>query len=217
MENKKIYNAIIGVMSDIGGIAKNQENRGYGGNKGYMFRGIDQVYNALQPALIKNRVFPVPIVEHEERTEKVNAKGTVILYSRLHVNYRFYADDGSYVEAKVIGEAMDSGDKATNKAMSAAYKYACFQIFCIPTEEMIDSERDTYEVAQPKDNPVDKAISQIQAKSFRALMQKKGYSEKMILDWLKIESIESMTLGIHNKAVEVLQKRPDAGAVDLGL
>ena len=63
--------------------------------------------------------------------------------------YAFYADDGSSVDTVVIGEGMDESDKSMNKAMSAAYKYACFQTFCIPTDEMIDSETDSPK-AKPK-------------------------------------------------------------------
>ncbi len=42
---------------------------------------------------------------------------------------------------------MDSGDKSANKAMSAAYKYALMQVFCIPTDEPKDTENETHEVA----------------------------------------------------------------------
>jgi hypothetical protein len=46
----------------------------------------------------------------------------------------------------MIGEAMDSGDKSSNKAMSAAYKYAAFQAFCIPTEGDNDADATTHDV-----------------------------------------------------------------------
>jgi hypothetical protein len=68
-----------------------------------------------------------------------------LIYSICTIKYTFYAEDGSSVSATVIGEGMDSGDKATNKAMSIAFKYACFQVFCIPTEEMKDPDADTPE------------------------------------------------------------------------
>jgi hypothetical protein len=55
------------------------------------------------------------------------------------------ASDGSKHTVKTYGEAMDSGDKATNKAMSAAYKYAAFQAFCIPTEGDNDADATTPE------------------------------------------------------------------------
>lgn len=147
-ENCKIYAAISNVMAEIGAVGKGKKNE----QQGFMYRGIDDVMNALQPALVKHKVFIVPEVTSEERSEKSSIKEyqgqkkeSVLFYTRLGITYKFFTDDGSFIEAKVIGEAMDSGDKATNKAMSIAYKYACFQVFCIPTEEMIDPDAETHE------------------------------------------------------------------------
>lgn len=141
MEGKKIYTAISAVMKDCGAVAKTSTNP----QQRYKYRGIDAVMNALNPAMIKNGIFVVPNVLEQKREERTTAKGGLLIYSVVTVNYKFYADDGSFVESTVVGEAMDSGDKATNKAMSAAFKYALFQTFCIPTEEMHDSEEDSPE------------------------------------------------------------------------
>lgn len=206
MAEPMIYKAMLGVMSDIGAISKDKETDGYGGVRKYKFRGIDQVYNALQPALVKNRVFPAPCVEKEERQERTNNKGTVIFYSRLTVTYKFYAEDGSYVEATVVGEGMDTGDKATNKAMSAAYKYACFQVFCIPTDEMIDSEKDSYEVT-PSAHKV--SVTETHLNAMRQLMSKKGYTEDHIIKWLHIKRMEDMSMEQYNYLVKTLSDRPD--------
>lgn len=146
-ENGKIYESISNVMAEIGAIGKNKQNE----QQKFMYRGIDDVMNALQPALVKHKVFIVPEVTSEERSERNSIKEyqgqkkeSLLLYTRLGITYKFFAEDGSFIEAKVIGEAMDSGDKATNKAMSIAYKYACFQVFCIPTEEMIDPDAEIH-------------------------------------------------------------------------
>jgi len=58
--------------------------------------------------------------------------------------------DGSLHTVTMFGEAMDSADKATNKAMSAAYKYACLQAFCIPTEGMMPDADATTPQPLPK-------------------------------------------------------------------
>lgn len=138
-----IYEAISAVMNDVGAIGKNTKNQ----QQGFMFRGIDAVMNALQPALIKNHIFVVPEVLEQTREERQTSKGGTLIYSICRIKYTFYAEDGSSVSAVVIGEGMDSGDKATNKAMSIAFKYACFQVFCIPTEEMKDPDAECHEVA----------------------------------------------------------------------
>ena len=143
-ENGKIYEAICGVMEDVGAVKKTDRND----FDKYMYRGIDAVMNALQPAMIKHHVFVTPEVIDQRREDRQSRKGEPLIYSVTTVKYTFYTDDGSSVSALVIGEAMDRGDKSMNKAMSAAFKYACFQTFCIPTEEMIDSEKDSHELAQ---------------------------------------------------------------------
>ena len=141
-EKKNIYETISAVMSEVGAIGKNSKNE----QQKFMFRGIDAVMNALAPALQKNKLFIVPEVLDQTREERTSSKGNAIIYSICRVKYTFYAEDGSSISATVIGEGMDSGDKATNKAMSIAFKYACFQVFCIPTEEMVDPDAECHEV-----------------------------------------------------------------------
>ena len=100
--------------------------------------------------LVKNRIFVSPEVLEHTREERVTKSGSVLTYSILRIKYTFYAEDGSSVSAVVIGEGMDSGDKSSNKAMSVAFKYACFQALCIPTEEMKDPDGETPEQIKPK-------------------------------------------------------------------
>ena len=128
-----IYQAIHGVMNEVGAIGKDKKNQQHG----FMYRGVDDVMNALQPAFVHNNIFVVPEVLEQTREERTTKSGGQLLYSILKVKFTFYADDGSFVSATVVGEGMDSADKSSNKAMSVAFKYACFQVFCIPTEEMV--------------------------------------------------------------------------------
>jgi len=142
-ETPKIYSKISAVMGEIGAIGKDSKNP----MQNYKFRGIDAVYNALHPLLSKHGIFCVPKVIDQKREERKTKSGGTLIYTILTVEYTFYAEDGSSVVAQVVGEAMDSGDKSCNKAMSAAQKYAFFQIFSIPTEEQKDTETETHEVA----------------------------------------------------------------------
>lgn len=143
---QKIYAAICATMKDIGAVGKNDVNT----FDKYKFRGIDAVMNALSPAMTKNGIFVVPSVLNCEREERISSDGKKnMMYTVLTVQYSFYAEDGSHVDAVVVGEAMDRSDKSTNKAMSAAFKYACFQTFCIPTEELMeDADKDSPEIGQ---------------------------------------------------------------------
>lgn len=147
----KIYALIPKIMAEVGHIGKDR-NAGTGGGASYKFRGIDDVFNAFQPVLAKHGVFCAPMVIRSEREERQSSQGKALLYTFLHIQFRFYADDGSFVETVMVGEAMDSGDKSANKAMSAAMKYAFFQVFCVPTEDDNDTENHTHDVA-PKVAP----------------------------------------------------------------
>lgn len=199
----KIYAAIVGVMQDVGAVGKNDKNT----QQNFMYRGIDAVMNALQPAMIKNKLFVVPTVLSEERTERTTTKGGVLFYTRLRVKYEFFAEDGSSVAAEVIGEAMDSGDKATNKAMSIAYKYACFQVFCIPTEEMKDPDAECHEVAP--DQPQVIYVDEVKIKVLKDKMEKKGVKDNQILDRYNAGSFEELTVIDFMKACSGLDKMPD--------
>lgn len=140
-----IYESIAAIMQETPVIGKGKKNQ----QQGFMYRGIDEVMNSFQPLLSKYKVFAVPEVMEHTREDRVTGKGNTLLYSLLKVRYTFYAEDGSHVSAVVIGEGMDSGDKASNKAMAIAMKYAFFQIFCIPTEEMVDPDGETPDPSSP--------------------------------------------------------------------
>lgn len=140
-----IYEAIGSIMKKGCAIGKDKRNE----QQRFMYRGIDDVMNVFNPLLAEHGVFVVPEVLEAKREERQTSKGGNLLYSILKVKYSFYAEDGSHVDAVVIGEGMDSADKASNKALSAAMKYAMFQVFCIPTEEMKDPDAETPEPSRP--------------------------------------------------------------------
>lgn len=140
-----IYEAISHCMEEIGAVGKDAVNT----QQGFKYRGIDAVMNAINPALVKNHVFIVPEVLEQKREERTKRSGGALIYSVCKIKYTFYAEDGSSIVAVTVGEGMDSGDKATNKAMAIAFKYACFQVFCIPTEEMKDPDGETPDSVEP--------------------------------------------------------------------
>jgi hypothetical protein len=140
----EIYKKISLIMKEIEAIKKDKTNA----IQKFKFRGIDDVYKALNPLLKEHGVFSVPTVLEQVREERQSHGGGALKYSILKIKYTFYAEDGSSIECVVIGEGMDSGDKASNKAMSIAHKYAYLQIFSIPTEDAIDPDSESHEVAQ---------------------------------------------------------------------
>ena len=153
----KVYQVIAAVMKEMAvqGIGKDRRNQ----QQGYNFRGIDDVYNALAPAMSKHGLVVLPRVLSRECVERQSAKGGALFYVTVEVEFDFVcSEDGSKHTIKTYGEAMDSADKATNKAMSAAYKYAAMQAFCIPTEGDNDADATTHQV-EPKKGMSEKAIA----------------------------------------------------------
>ena len=142
----KVYEKIALVQGALAkvGIAK---HRAAGGGVNYAFRGIDAVYGALAPLLAEHGLIIIPRVLNRECVERQSKNGGALFYVALQVEFDFVAaEDGSKHTACTFGEAMDSSDKATNKAMSAAYKYAAFMTFAIPTEGENDADAVAHEV-----------------------------------------------------------------------
>ena len=140
MENL-IYKKIPVIMWKIGVIGKDRINK----IQNYQFRWIDDMYNALNQHLTEEKVFFTSEILSTEREERESKNGGTLIYSVITMKFTAYAEDWSNVSSTTVGEAMDSGDKSMNKAMSTAYKYALMQIFCIPTEDDKDTENSSPE------------------------------------------------------------------------
>lgn len=129
------------------GIGKDRKNQ----QQGYSFRGIDDVFNALAPVLVKAGLVIIPQYAKRECVERETKSGgalfNVVVEGRFLVQH---VEDGSVLNVTTYGEAMDSADKATNKAMSAAYKYMALQLFSIPTEGDNDADAHTPPPVQAK-------------------------------------------------------------------
>lgn len=138
-----IFKLIPKIMEEVGYIAKDQKNL----IQKYNFRGVDDIYANVQKILAKYGVFTVPNVIEERTEDRSTKSGSALIYRVLKIEFTFYASDGSNFKATVIGEGMDSGDKASNKAMSVAHKYAFLQVLCIPTQEAKDPEHDSHDIS----------------------------------------------------------------------
>lgn len=209
----KIYSAIANVMKDVGIVGKDSVNT----YDHYKYRGIDAVMSALNPAMVKNKVFVTPTVLDSHREERTGSSGTTMVYSILTVKYTFYTGDGSNIECVVIGEAMDRSDKSTNKALSAAFKYACFQTFCIPTDEMKDNEEESPEIkpkatakkTAPKSDPMLAKITAKQKATIESEMKRTGVDISTVLAPFKIKSLDEMTEAGYQAVMNRFSKTKD--------
>lgn len=155
MENKTngIYKKIPLAMSKIGAIGKNGENK----TQNYKFRSIDDMYNSIQPVLAEIGLFFVPtVLETKEdifesvKKDQYGEKTTRSIRVKQKIKYTIYSDDGSFMETVIEGEAIDTSDKATNKAMTAAFKYMLIQVFCIAIKDQDDADSQTPEIPERK-------------------------------------------------------------------
>jgi hypothetical protein len=138
-----IFSALAAVMGDVQQVRKGDRNQ----TQGYSFRGVDATVNAVGPALRKHGVIVVPLVEHVAyNTVEVGQRRTPMRECTVRVRYVFYGPAGDSIECVSAGEAMDSGDKSTPKAMSVAFRVALLQALCIPTDEP-EVDASTYERA----------------------------------------------------------------------
>jgi ERF superfamily len=137
------------VLKDLPAVGKGSQAPASMGN--YSFRGIDDTLNALNPILSKHGVFFIPIVEKRRDSDRQTGKGGTLWMVSLRVRYRFYGPNGDYLDAVVEGEGSDSGDKATQKALTAAMKYMLFQVFAISTKEVGEMDAERHDV--PESSP----------------------------------------------------------------
>jgi len=189
-----IHKKIVAIMSEIGSIQKSQKNT----MQGYMFRGIDDFLNALHPLLIKNGVFMAPRVTSctSELKEVVNSQGKTRIdkHVSLLINYDFVSDDGSVFSVGPIpSEGLDTSDKATNKALSAALKYALIQMFAVPTADNVDADRESPQIASsaPK-------VSEAKIRELYDSCKEKGWDKDQFMNYIyaafKKRSVKELTL-----------------------
>jgi len=140
--SQNIYKLIPEIMGEVGAIGKN----GFNSSQKYYFRSIDDLYNAFQPVFKEKGVFIVPTVI--ERTEDIGTSksGSASYRVKLRIKFTLFATDGSFVESITEGEAIDTSDKATNKAMTAAFKYMLIQVFCLSVESEKESDTDLHHI-----------------------------------------------------------------------
>lgn len=193
----KVFEAINAVQRELAitGIAKNKKVTNGNGNGNYKFRGIDDIYNALSVLMAKHNLIISPRFVDRNLETRVGGKGYTLFFTTLTGHFDFISClDGSKHTVTTYGEAMDSGDKGTNKAMSIAYKYACFQLFAIPTEATaIDPDDHVY----PKDKYTEVDVTNSNS----------GAKNRSIEPQLLPAPISAMALNIDGKMYDEYNRR----------
>lgn len=138
-----VYEALNAVMRDVQAVRKGDRNT----HGGFNFRGIDAVTNAVGPALRAHGVIVTPnVLDAQYDVVHVGKQQTIMSRVVLRIEWKWFGPDGDFITCVTQGEAFDSGDKATAKAHSVAFRTAMLQTLCLPTDEK-DPDVDTYERA----------------------------------------------------------------------
>lgn len=211
MEVYKAINKVQAALSKTG-ISKDRHNSQ---GAGYKFRGIDDVYNAIAPLLAEHGLVIIPRMLARGCEERQSKNGGALFYVTVEAEFDFVAAaDGSKHTARTFGEAMDSGDKATNKAMSAAYKYAAFQTFAIPTEGDNDPDAHTHEVTAK----TSACITDEQAAEVKRLLMETGSDTIAFLSWVSkgvgvtVPCVEAMPTSAYTPAIKKLSDKQKESA-----
>ena len=166
--------------------------------------------------IAKHGLVILPRCLERQVTERPNKSGGVIFSVTVDAEFDFVSShDGSKHTVKTYGEAMDSADKATNKAMSAAYKYAAFQTFCIPTEGDNDADATTHQVGSGDAKAAARApakagpelLTKEEIANITALAQEVGADIKPILTFYKVGSLAFIPRARYEQIVRSLEKK----------
>jgi hypothetical protein len=152
MAAPSVYAAINAVSAEFAnrGIAKAHLNEA----DEYKYRTIDDLLDRLAPLMAKHRLCVLPRALERTQRERADEGQHLLLHVSLKMAFSLTSvDDGSSHIVEAYGEAFDASDKATAKAMSAAYKSAMVQTFCIPISGAEDPDRTSPRVASRRHSP----------------------------------------------------------------
>lgn len=208
----KVYQAINAVQKSLSVSGITKDRTASTGKSSYKFRGIDDVYNAIAPLLAEHGLCILPRMVSRTCTERTSSSGNTLFCVSVEAEFDFVSsEDGSKHTVKTFGEAMDSGDKATNKAMSAAYKYAAFQSFAIPTEGDNDADATTHTLYNsnqpPKVMPSNLTIGDAEFGELNRLLDETGSNKEAFCQYFGIDSVAALPMKKYAEAVSMLQKK----------
>lgn len=222
-----LYQRLAAATTEMETVAKNL-NVDTGKNKSYKAVSERDVIDAVKKVEARHGIYSFPvqrkIIESEVlETETQYGKKTTF-FLRVETVYRFLNVDNpvEYIDVTSYGDGMDSGDKATGKAMTYADKYALMKAYKISTGDDPDqtaSEDTTYTRKAPqkiqKEEPVviqtkpEDLIDGAHVQTIEAVIARKGLNPKSITDYYKVKELKDLSMDQWMKAMKLLEKYKD--------
>nr|DAM53801.1 MAG TPA: ERF superfamily protein [Caudoviricetes sp.] len=165
-----LYQKLAKITGEIGVIAKDGNNQ----QQKYKYIEYETIAGKFRELFSKYGVVLIPSMVEQERSAITTSRGSSGVSTVCHFEFTVVnADkpDDRFV-VKWQGEAADYGDKATNKAATAAVKYYLMRQFNISSKGDEDPDSQTPEVAQKQQKPAMASVRQITAVS--KLLASKG-------------------------------------------
>lgn len=145
-EKLNLYQKLIKMTEEIGKIEKTGRNQ----MQNYSFIEQAQVVAELRPQIAKYGVLIVPetLERTVERFEVTRSNGKPGVDVHVNVKSRYTIINADNPEERIVcewdgGEAIDSSDKATNKATTASHKNFLMKLFNISDKEDGDNDSPT--------------------------------------------------------------------------
>lgn len=211
----KIFQSLADMQKEISetGLEKSLEATGKDGKVMYKARGIDGVYNLLSPLFCKHQIV-IGINCLAKEREAVQIKHSIQYQTFVTVEYSFTSClDGSVHKVIVYGESFDYSDKGIAKALSMAFKYACFQVFCIPVcddpDATVHEKTSHSDYQQSRQNlqhtttalQSQPKITKKEAQYLAQVMQMAGQDINGLLQHFHIQSLEDLNRAMYDSTI----------------
>ncbi len=206
-----IFGAMSAAQADLAraGVAKLGKNQ----QQGFMYRAWDDLQQALAPILAAHRLLIIPHIESRTESSVTTKSGSQMFRVVLQGHLEFLSGvDGSSYRFQAFGEASDTGDKGTSKALTMLVKYAVLHAFCVPLAGVPDSDAETAPETAPETpaDPVSDKITEIQIADLQALAEEGGADMDKFLKFLGVSTLAELPAAEVSDALHALERKRSA-------
>jgi len=153
---ENINTAILAIMEKVSYVQKERSK-----DVNYTLKTENAVIQAIRPAMLEHGVFMYPVGVRDIHESQFEAGKYKNIWNRVicvHVFRFLHAASDTHIDVEVLGDGADTGDKAGNKSMTTAKKYALLQTFLLETGDDPDLAQSPSETSKAAPKPTPKAV-----------------------------------------------------------
>jgi hypothetical protein len=180
------------------------QKRGYNERHNYNYVAAADIAGTVGDVLAELGVVVIPRLESITYEPHAPGRPDSVRVARVIMAYTFTdVDSGEEITARVAGEGLDVGDKASYKAMTGALKYALLQCFLLATGDDPEDERADSRTAFGSE----RLITAEQVQQLQGLIEETGTDLERVLAYYKISALGEMTETSYRRALELLNRK----------